>query len=156
MRQQLIVGVAMTTGRLFLIRATNQFLFCCRPRGGGLHVRMVGTDGRGWRAGAGAKGRKKRRRSVGNKEHQKLHRGFISTPPPPANINRRRTGRCREQNQLFLQHQKNTVGTSLIWIQTRMIRLNLTSKPCPINICYWLGDWLIHFNWSTNQNLLND
>lgn len=48
----------MTTSRLFLSSATNQFLFCCRLRGGGVHVRvrLEGTDGRGWGAVVGGKG----------------------------------------------------------------------------------------------------
>lgn len=36
MRQQLIVGVAMTTSHLFLRHTTNQFLFYCCLRGGGM------------------------------------------------------------------------------------------------------------------------
>lgn len=48
----------MTTSRLFLSCATNQFLFCCRLRGGVVHVRVrvEGTDGRGWGAVVGGKG----------------------------------------------------------------------------------------------------
>lgn len=86
------MGVAMTTSRLFLSRATNQFLFCCRLRGGGggvhVRVRVEGTDGRGWGAVVGGKGEEEEG-AVGDKGHSKRSErkkqcgGFISYQHTP-------------------------------------------------------------------------